>query len=160
MGGVRFSEPTRAVWFAPELRATIPMNDWSLGFWLRYGLPYTLDPVPKDFSMSQANLGIAAGRQLLTSPLALRLTVDPSIALISMEGDGADDHASGAKIEFQIGLGLLAALPITSTWRGVLRLDGELSPAGLGRERRIDPLLPPLPIAQIGAALGIEAVVR
>ncbi len=105
MGGLRFSAPTRAVWFAPELRATIPVEAWSVGFWLRYALPFTLDAVPKDFSMSQANLGLAAGRQLLASPVEVRLTVDPSIAVISMEGDGTDGHASGAQIDFQIGLG-------------------------------------------------------
>ncbi|MEO5728223.1 MAG: hypothetical protein ABI134_31735, partial [Byssovorax sp.] len=160
MGGVRFSGPTRALWFAPELRATIPVDAWSVGIWFRYALPYTLVPVPKEFSMSQANLGFAAGRRLLSSPIEARLTVDPSIAVVSMEGDVGEDEASGTMIDFQIGLGLSAALPITSTWRAVVRLDGELSPSGLGAERRIDPVLPPLPVFQLGASIGVEAVVR
>jgi hypothetical protein len=160
MAGIRYGGPPRAVWFAPELRATIPVDAWSAGLWLRYAIPYTFDAVLPDFSMSQVNLGFAGGRRLLDSPLEVRLTVDPSIAVISMEGGSGENLASGAKIDFQIGLGLSAALPITTTWRGVIRLDGGISPESLGKERRIDPSLPPLPAYQIGASIGVEALVR
>jgi hypothetical protein len=42
----------------------------------------------------------------------------------------------------------------------MLTLDSEVAPANLGEARRIDPALPPLPAYTLGAALGIEAVIR
>lgn len=158
--GVRFSGPAAALLFAPELRGTVPFEAWSVGAWVRYGLPYVFDPVPKDFSMSQVNLGLAAGRQLLSTPVDLRVAFNPSISVVWMDADLIDHEASGAKTDLYLGAGLSAAIPFTESWRGVVVVDAEMVPAAIRAERRADPLLPPFPAYEIGAAFGVQLVAR
>lgn len=159
--GVRFSGPTPTLWLAPELRATVPFEAWSGGVWVRYGLPYVFDSTPKEFFMAQVNLGLSAGRQLISAPVDLRLTFNPSLSVVSMDADPAEgQEASGAKVDIYLGLGLSAAIPFTETWRGVLLLDAEMVPASIRAERRVDPALPVLPAYEIGAAFGVELVAR
>ena len=158
--GVRFSGPGAALWLAPELHATVPFESWSGGVWVRYGVPYVFDSVPEDLAMMQVNLGLSAGRQLVSAPVDLRVTLNPSLSVISMDADLTDHEASGAKVDFYLGAGLSAAIPFTQTWRGVLVADVEMVPAALRAERRIDPALPVLPAYEIGLAFGVELVAR
>ena len=158
--GIRFSGPAAAVWFAPELRATVPLEAWSVGVWMRYGLPYVFEVIPRDFAMTQVNLGISGGRRLLSAPIDLRVSFNPSLSVISMDGDVNHDEIAGAKIDLYLGGALSAAIPFSKTWRGVVVLDAEMVPAAIKAERRIDPLLPALPAYEIGAAFGVELVVR
>jgi hypothetical protein len=158
--GIRFSGPVAALWFAPELRATVPLEAWSVGVWARYGLPHLFGPLPADFSMSQVNVGFSAGRQLLSAPVDLRVTLNPSLSVVAMDADVNDNEASGAKIDFYLGAGLAAAIPFSPIWRGVVALDAELVPAAIRAERRIDPALPALPAYEVGASFGVELVAR
>lgn len=158
--GARFSGPAPVVWFAPELRATVPFEAWSGGVWVRYGLPHVLDEVPKGFSMTQVNLGLSAGRQLLSAPVDLHVTFNPSLSVIAMDGDLPDYDASGAKIDLYLGAALRSAIPFTEHWRGVVVVDAEMVPASIRAERRIDPGLPALPAYELGLSLGVELVAR
>lgn len=158
--GIRFSGPSPALWFAPELRATVPFDAWSVGVWARYGLPRVFGPVPIDFSMSQVNIGFSAGRQLLSTPIDLRVAITPSLSVVAMDGDVNDNEMSGAKIDFYLGAAASAAIPFSSIWRGVVVLDAEMVPAAIRAERRIAPALPVLPAYEIGAAFGVELVAR
>jgi hypothetical protein len=158
--GIRFSGPSAALWLAPELCATVPFEAWSVGVWVRYGVPYVFDRVPKDFSMSQVNLGLSAGYQLLSAPVDLRVSLNPSVSVVSMDGDLTNHEGSGAKVDLYVGAGLSAAIPFTPTWRGVVVVDAEMVPAAIRAERRIDPALPPFPAYEIGAAFGVELVAR
>jgi len=160
MVGVRFSGPSPTVWLAPELRATVPFDAWSGGIWVRYGLPYVLDRVPREFTMAQANLGLSAGRQLISAPVDLRVAFNPSLSVISMNAEVREQEAEGAKIDLYLGLSFSAAIPFTETWRGVLVLDAEMVPAAIREERRIDPALPVLPAYELGLAFGVELVAR
>ena len=110
--------------------------------------------------MTQVNLGLSAGRQLLSAPVDLHVTFNPSLSVIAMEGDLPDYDASGAKIDLYLGAALRAAIPLTEHWRGVVVVDAEMVPASLRAERRIDPGLPALPAYELGLSLGIELVVR
>ena len=158
--GIRFSGPRAALWFAPELRATVPLEAWSVGVWARYGLPHVFGPLPIDFSMSQVNIGFSAGRQLVSTPIDLRVAVNPSLSVIAMDGDVNDNEVSGAKIDFYLGAAVSAAIPFSPIWRGVVVLDAEMVPAAIRAERRIAPVLPVLPAYEVGAAFGVELVVR
>jgi hypothetical protein len=158
--GIRFSGPVAALWFAPELRATVPLEAWSVGVWARYGLPYVFAPLPTDFSMSQVNVGFSAGRQLLSAPVDVRVCLNPSLSVVAMDADVNDNEVSGAKIDFYLGAGLSAAIPFSRVWRGVVALDAEMVPAAIRAERRIDPALPVLPAYEVGAAFGVELVAR
>ena len=158
--GIRFSGPSAALWFASELRATMPFAAWSVGLWVRYGLPYVFDIVPPGFTMSQANLGFSAGRLLLTAPVEIRVALNPSLSVVTMDADPGDHEASGAKVDFYLGASLGGAIPFSPRWRGVVVLDAELVPAGIRAERRIDPALPALPTYEVGAAFGVELVTR
>jgi hypothetical protein len=158
--GVRFSGPDAALWIAPELRATVPLDAWSVGVWIRYGIPHVFQVIPPDFAMSQVNLGFSGGRQLLSAPIDLRVAFNPSFSVISMDGDPAAREVSGAKIDFYLGAGLSAAIPFSPVWRGVVVLDAELAPAAIRAERRIDPSFPALPAYELGLAFGVELVAR
>ena len=158
--GIRFSGPSAAVWFAPALRATVPFEAWSVGVWVRYGVPYVLDIVPPRFIMSQTNLGLSAGHLLLTAPAEIRVALSPSLSVVTMDADPIDHEASGAKVDFCLGAALSGAIPFSPRWRGVVVLDAELVPAGIRAERRIDPVLPALPTYEVGAAFGVELVTR
>ena len=158
--GIRFSGPDAALWLAPELRATVPLDAWSVGVWIRYGLPRVFQTVPPDFSMYQVNLGFSAGRQLLSAPIDLRVAFNPSFSVVAMDGDAPDHETSGVKIDFYLGAGLSAALPFSPVWRGVVVLDAEMVPAAIRAERYIDPAFPALPAYQLGLAFGVELVAR
>jgi hypothetical protein len=158
--GIRFSGPRAALWFAPALRATVPFDAWSVGVWARYGLPHVFGPLPTDFSMSQVNVGFSAGRQLLSTPIDLRVALTPSLSVVAMDADLDDNEVSGAKIDFYLGAAVSAAIPFSPIWRGVVVLDAEMVPAAIRAERRIDPVLPVLPAYEIGAAFGVELVAR
>lgn len=159
--GVRYGGTLRAVWGAGTLRITVPIEAWSAGAWVRYGIPYVLDPVPMDFSMSDLGFGLSLGRQLLISgPLELQATFDPSIGFVSMEGGAESRLVQSAKVDGRIGLGLRATLRWSRRWRSVVALDGELAPASAAKARRIDPSLPPLPAYGVGASVGVGAAFR
>ena len=50
----------------------------------------------------------------------------------------------GASVDFRVGLGLRAALPVTNAFRGAIGIEGDWGPESTG----------------VGAYLGIEAVIR
>jgi hypothetical protein len=158
--GVRFSGPSPALWLAPELQVRVPFDAWSVGVWARAGLPYVFDVVPLDFSMSQVNLGFAAGHVLLSAPVELRVAFTPSLSVVMMDSDAVDHEASGAKVDLFLGTGLSGAIPFSPRWRAVVVVDAELAPAAIRAERRFDPALPVLPAYEIGAAFGVELVAR
>lgn len=159
--GPRYGGTLRAVWAAGTLRINVPIEAWSVGAWVRYGVPYVIDASPTDFSMSDLGFGLSLARRLLTAgPLELQATFDPSIAFVSMEGGAEPNLAQGAMIDGRLGLGVRATLRWNRMWRGVFALDGELAPASLARARRIDPALPPLPGYSVGASVGVGAAFR
>lgn len=158
--GIRFSGPSAALWLAPTLRATVPFDAWSVGVWVRAGVPYVFEVVPPSFVMSQMNLGLSAGRTLLSAPVEIRIALNPSLSVVTMDADAADHEASGAKVDFFLGAGLSGAIPFSPRWRGVLVVDAELAPAAIRAERRFDPVLPVLPAYEVGAAFGVELVAR
>ncbi len=158
--GIRFSGPSAALWVAPTLRATVPFEAWSVGVWVRAGVPYVFELVPPSFMMSQVNLGLSAGCTLLSAPVEIRIGLNPSLSVVTMDADAIDHEASGAKVDFFLGAGLSGAIPFSPRWRGVVIVDAEMAPAGVRAARRLDPLLPVLPAYEVGAAFGVELVAR
>jgi hypothetical protein len=159
--GARGSGTLRALWGAGTLRIAVPLDAWSVGAWVRYGLPYVFDRTPVDFSMSDFGSGLSVGRRLLAAgPMELHVTFDPSIGFVSMEGGTESNLAQGAKLDARLGLGARGTLRFTRMWHGVVALDGEIAPASAAKARHIDPALPPLPAYSLGASVGVSAVFR
>ena len=158
--GARFSGPSPTLWLAPELRATIPFDAWSGGVWVRYGVPYVFDAVPHEFDMGRVSLGLSAGRQLISTPVDLRVAFNPSLSVLSMEAESGEHRPEGVKVDLYLGLSLSAAIPFSEAWRGVVVVDAEMVPAAIREERRIASVLPVLPAYEVGLAVGVELVVR
>jgi len=165
-----YATPTRSAWSGGTLRGTINLDAWAAGIWARVDLPvYVLDPVPTDFSMSDVGIGLSLARRvLLLSPCQVYLGFQPSVAVVSMEGgpelhgEGRDpDHPEGAKVDMRVGAEVRAQLPLSGVWHGLLSLDGEFAPAGLGPEtrRRIHEALPLVPAYIVGLSVGVGAAV-
>lgn len=166
--GPRVSGPGAIAWGSGQLRAFLPFGPWSLSFWTRYDV-HLAGPSGTFLNLgtSAVSAGLGAGRQILSRPFELRVTVDPSLAVVLMESGFENlPHPEGAKLAFRMGAALSALFPIAGVFHGVVSLDGELAPAGVnGGLRNIDthdqpPQLPPVPVYTAGLLLGIEATIR
>ncbi len=161
----RYSGGVSAFWMGAELRAALPIDAWSVGIWARYELAVAeLVMVPYDFTMSSGSIGVAAGRRLVSFPIELTAFLEPSLAVVSMDGglDGSPMAASGARSDFRMGARLQGAIRFGSRWRGLFAFDGELSPLTLASEKHriIRPDLPQIPSFTLGASIGGEMAVR
>jgi hypothetical protein len=161
----RYSGGMRAFWMGAELRATVPIEGWSVGIWGRYELAVAdLQSVPYDFSVSSGSIGVSVGRRIIPRPIDLWAMLEPSVAIVSMDGglDGSPQDASGAKGDVRVGARLQGSIWFGPRWRGLLALDGEVSPWTLASEkhRLIDPRLPQMPSFTLGASFGGEIAIR
>ncbi|MEP7124045.1 MAG: hypothetical protein ABJE95_24170 [Byssovorax sp.] len=152
--GARYRNPESAVWGAATVRAMIPFGGWSGGFWLRGGIPASLehrDDKQHNHTSSEATLGVSGGRRLVNGALQLHLTIDPSItfafepsATNVPTGQSGPHDELAVRIHPQIGLGLRGSFPLAGPLRGSVALDGEFLPDTIGG----------------GLSLGVEAVIR
>jgi hypothetical protein len=156
--GVRYGGALRSVWGAGTLALAVPIDAWSVGAWVRYAIPYVVDPKPPDFSMSDAAFGLSVGRQIVRSGvLELSGVFSPSLGFVSMQGFDEPNLAQGSLLDARLGLALRAVFRWTRRWRGVATLDGEVAPMDAVKARYIDPMLPPLPVWSLGASFGLGA---
>jgi hypothetical protein len=164
--GPRVSGPGPMGWMGGKAGVLLPFGPWSLGLWAR--LDYVVGGPPRapaGFSMSEVCVGLALGRRLLSGPLELRVSLDPSVADPGMEA-GQEDmaHPEGSRVAFRIGTALTGTFRIAGIFRGMVTLDGELTPVGLAGLQRIPPdngiTLPPMPVYTAGLSLGVEAILR
>ena len=155
----RYAGPASALWGGGLFRATLPIEAWSAGVWVRFDAPaWALTHVPAHFSMSEVAIGLSVNRRIFAEPFELRVGFEPSVAVISMEGGPEQDHEEGGKVDARLGLALRGIWPISRSWRFLGSLDGEFAPAALGgtsSHRRIDPDLPPAPAYTLGVSLGV-----
>jgi hypothetical protein len=166
--GPRASGPGAIAWGSALGRVQLPLGPWSLGFWTRYDLHLAGPSGPwMYFRTSAFSAALSVGRRIVSQPFELRATLDPSIAVVIMEAGSEDvPHPQGAKPALRLGTSLSGLFPINGVLRGVVSLDGEFAPAGLGGGlRNIDtvdqpPQLPPVPVYTAGLLLGIEASIR
>jgi hypothetical protein len=164
LAGPRFSGHFGAVWLGGALRVTIPIDAWALGLWARYEVDVAaLQPTPVDFHAWSGSVGLSAGHRVLDAPLRLTASLEPSLAIVAMDG-GPDDAGGvqGARGDFRIGARVQGALPLNERFQLVFALDGELSPQSIAsaKHRTIDPSLPPMPSFSFGASVGGELAVR
>jgi hypothetical protein len=156
--GVRYGGALRSVWGAGTLALAVPIDAWSVGAWVRYAIPYVVDPTPPNFSMSDAAFGLSVGRRIVRAGvLELSGVFSPSLGFVSMQGFDEPNLAQGAKIDARLGLALRAVFRWTRRWRGVATLDGEVAPADVVKARYIDEMLPALPVWSLGASFGVGA---
>jgi hypothetical protein len=134
----------------------VPVESWRFSLSLRW------DPVQlvhisgyPDFDAQQVAFGVLLARRLLDRPaVALDLGAGAMIVYESQSiqppGESKDaDSTTEPK------LAGLARLQLgRASVRTVIALDGELSPARLGRPSRIAPDLPPLPAFSVALAVG------
>jgi hypothetical protein len=160
--GPRVSGPGATVSGSAEIRAAVPFGPWSAGIWARADQQFAgPSGAPRGFEMSAASAGLFAGRRLVDGPFELKLTIDPSLAIVMMEaGDEDRQHPEGAKVAFRLGASLAGSFRIASVFRGVVAIDGEFAPAGIGGLKKISPDLPDVPVYTAGLLLGIEASIR
>jgi len=154
-----------ALWAGGAMRASLPFDRWSVGFWGRFEAAVAeLKPVPFDFLMWSGSVGLSAGYRVLLRRVELTAAFDPSVAIVSMDGgyDTPTMSASGAKADLRLGGRLQGAIPLSAAWRGLFALDGELGPMAMtsAHHRIIDPRLPPIPTFTLGASLGGELALR
>jgi hypothetical protein len=162
---LRYSGHVDAVWAGLEFRVAIPIESFSMGIWARYELAvHELQPPPEDFTMTSGSVGLAAGYRVMTRPIELTVSLEPSVAVVTMDGgpDLPGRGADGAKGDFRLGARVQGALPFSARWRGVFAIDGEASPLAIAsaKHRTIAAILPPIPSFTLGASLGGELVIR
>jgi hypothetical protein len=165
--GPRVSGPGAIGWLSGRLGLQLPFGPWFAGFWARYDL-HLAGPSGDwvNFSTSSISASLTAGRRLMTDPFELRVTFDPSVAVVLMEaGHESMPHPEGAKPALRLGTSLAGVFPIKGMFRGVISLDGEFAPAGFAGLGNIDtqnhpPQLPAVPTYTAGILLGVEASVR
>jgi hypothetical protein len=160
--GPRVSGPGAAAWGSAAIRAELPFGPWSAGIWARADQVFAGPRgAPRGFELTSASAGLSAGRRLVGGPFELKLTLDPSLAIVMMEaGDEDKMHPEGAKVAFRLGASLAGSFHIASVFRGVVAIDGEFAPAGIGGLKKISPDLPDVPVYTAGLLLGIEASIR
>jgi hypothetical protein len=162
--GPRVSAPLAMAWGSAQGHIEIPFGRWSVGFWARYDL-HLAGPSGNwpGFRASAVSAGIDAGRQIILEPFELRATLGPSAAIVIMEAGSEDAvHPEGQKLALRLGGALRGTFPLRGVFRGVVAIDGEIAPEGIGN---IDtdnkpPQLPPVPAYTAGLLLGVEATIR
>jgi hypothetical protein len=163
--GPRASGPGTMVWASGELRMLIPFGPWSPAAWVRYDI-HAAGPrnAPANFGTSAVSAGLGVARRIVPAPFELYVILDTSLAVVIME-DGSDalPHPEGAKPALRLGTGLYGTFPLHGIVRGVLKVDGEFAPAGIGGLQIAagqQPLLPLVPGYTAGLSLGMQVTVR
>lgn len=158
----RVTGPHPALWLGGDLRVLLPIDAWHVGIGARYEAPVAgPEHAPPGFTASSVSVALEGGRRLLASPFDLRVTFDPSLAIVMMEsGHEEPGHPEGAKVMFRLGAGIRGAFRIIDALRGLVVLDAELAPSGIAGAPRIAASLPDVPVYTFGLSLGLEAIVR
>ena len=151
VAGARYGTPAGTIWGSAGARVDVPLGAWSLGVWGRYAEPLAKGDTGRGAQpISEVNLGISGGRRLVTTPFELRVTLDPSVNVVSEQKPAPTPQAAlaqegqGAAVDLRVGVGLRAAFRFTDTWRGATGIEGDIGTESAG----------------VGAYVGIEAVIR
>jgi hypothetical protein len=112
--------------------------------------------------MSSVSAGFSGGRRLLEGPFELRVTIDPSLAVVFMESglETTPNHPEGDRAAFRLGAGLTGTFRLGGIFRGMIGIDGEFAPAGISGLREVPNLPVPIPVYTAGLLLGVEAIIR
>jgi hypothetical protein len=160
--GPRFTGPYGTAWAALAVRGTIPLGAWGASLWGRYAQPVaTLDDDAhlRGVSASEVALGLGVSRRFATGRFALDVSLDPALAVVSMERDYKESlpHEEGARVGLRLGVGARAHYRLSRIFRVSLAADGEVSPQDLAGARKIAPDFPAIPAYGAGVSLGVEA---
>jgi hypothetical protein len=160
LAGAYFTGPTRAVLSGPELRAALVQGRWLGALIARYDSAIAfLQHVPDQFSLASITVGIAGGYRLLTAPIELTASIEPTLGVVLMGGQppGQPEPDVDARVDMRLGARLSAAMPITRRLRAVCAIGGDGTPAALFTDRHSHrPELPSLPGYLVGLSIGIE----
>ncbi len=144
----------------PELRTTLMLGHWSAGLTARYDTAIAyLQTVPPQFFLSSVTIGLAGGYRFLSSPIELQAAIEPTLAVVLLGGQGADESEPDidAHVDMRLGARLAAALPVTERLRAVCALRGEGAPAALFSDRSSrHHTLPSIPGYLAGLSCGLE----
>lgn len=166
-GVARYMGVSGAVVLGGAARGTIPFGDWYADLGVRYvtlGADVGNRTAAQEFDMSELGISLGLGYSLLTNPLYLRVGLFGALAVVDMDLDqqvdtGEFEVESGA-VDGRIGTALRMSVPMVGPLHLALGIDAEIAPASLVESnRRIDPLLPPLPGYTIGADFGLELAI-
>lgn len=156
--GPRYAGGSGVLWGSLGVAAALPFGPWGGGLWFRYdGIPKRLEPMSP--RLRAINVGGTAFRNFDLGPLSLRTALRPSLAVVTRPEERERDET---RFDFRVGPEVSAIIPITRHLRAVIALDGDLSPAELGRRRP-----PPqfdhdsqFPKYTLGLSIGLEAAIR
>jgi len=141
---------------APTLAASLVVQRWLFGLCARWDLAQTADVAsPAVFEMDTVGAGIAVARRLDVRIGYLDVGFSPRLLAESQSFE-----ASGKEISRSASDVRLASFARLAFGHGAFRfavgLDGELSPARVRREIRLDAVLPPLPAWSAGLSAGLS----
>ena len=148
-------------------RGTLPFDRWLASLWVRYtAFVADVGDSGADLDYSELVIGGAAGYSLLTEPVRLDAALTVGMAVVDMETqstasvqDGPQEVQSGL-VDGRVGLELALVVPLTEMFHLPIALDADLAPASLANsDRRLDPLLPPVPAYTLGLRAGLEVAI-
>jgi hypothetical protein len=136
--------------------AGIEPGAWQLAVTVRwYPLQAPLKPHESSLELDALGAGFSLLRHFGPESFQLGVGGRAAILLETQTSEDTDGEHGGTATNFQIGLLTRARIGRASP-RWTAQLELNVSPARLRRTLRIDPLLPPLPSWEIGAAVGAE----
>ncbi len=160
--GPRFTGPSGTAWATVGVRGTIPIGAWGASLWGRYAQPVATlgdEYDTRDLGTSEVELGLGLSRRFSAGRFALDVSLDPALAVVSMERDHNEmvRHEEGARVALRLGVGARAHYRLSRIFNVTLGVDGEVSPQDLGGARKIAPDFPPIPAYGAGLTIGVEA---
>lgn len=163
----RYAGKTGLFWLGAGLDAAIPFGAWSVGGWGRVDA-IRLDHSDPGTDLDEGCVGLSVGRDFALGHVGARASVRPSLAVVSAENGPSTDGQT--EVFGRIGAELRLLIPFTRALRGVVALDGELSPSVLDTPRSgsrggdaadpdANPAIP-FPGYTVGLGLGVELAIR
>ena len=141
---------------AVDAFAQMRVGSWLLGTAFRWDfLGQKQAPRVSTFETETVSAGLLVARRKTFGFGALDVGVTPRLAVETQTYEGSAGESSLDATDVRLGaFGRLAFG--TGALRGLVGLDGELSPTRLRRTLRLDPLLPPLPAWSLGISAGLQ----
>ncbi|MGH7284272.1 MAG: hypothetical protein ACRELY_22320 [Polyangiaceae bacterium] len=140
---------------APDAFAEFVVRNWLLAMDVRWDLIQAKSGITlSNFEMDTVGIGLTVGRRIPVGFGDLDVGASPRLIAETQSFESSSGEVSGT--EADVRLGALARLSLgRSALRAFAALDGEISPARLHRDVRIDALLPPLPAWSTGLCVGV-----
>jgi hypothetical protein len=147
-------------------RAGLPFGRWSAGLRVRVAvLAAELGATAPDFDFTELAIGGGIGYAVVTGPVRVHVELYGAMAVVDMEAEslaaGREEvEVESGVVDGRLGTEARLSVPLSDVFHVVVAADADVSPASLGNaDRRLDPLLPALPVYTIGLSTGLEVAI-